>query len=81
MSCEGENIGKMSMFDLQRHQQEHWLKYLHAKQNTTGEPRPVSEARAIIELKQSRLLFAQIVFFKPGMDNNLPPKTDKSPDI
>lgn len=81
MSCEGENIGKMSMSELQQHLREHWLKYLHANQNTSGESRPVSEARAIIELKQARLLFAQIVFFTPGVDNNLPPETDKSSGI
>lgn len=61
MSCESKDIQNIPLDEVKKHLSEHMLNYFHARYNTANEPLPLSQARAIVELKQARLLFAEVV--------------------
>ena len=53
MSCEGRDIHQIPMKELHKFGAEHFGRFLRAKDNTEHEPIALSQARAIVELKQT----------------------------
>ena len=60
MSCEGRDIHEIPMKELHEVEGEYYRRYLRANANVENEPIALSQARAIVELKQTRLLLAEI---------------------